>query len=87
MIKGEMFWNPLQAAANSFAVLLLIVMPSCLLFCSADTVKYKACPRSLWRIDFNNSFKQGEANLVFDIPYQDKVNVIPHHGITVAANS
>ncbi len=70
-----MFGNLLKAAANGFALLLLIVMPSSfvLLYCSADPVKFEACPKSLWRIDFNDSFKQGEANLVFDIPYQDRV--------------
>ena len=69
-----MFGNLLKAAANDFALLLLIVMPSSfMLYCSANTVKFEACPKSLWRVDFNNSFKQGEANLVFDIPYQDKV--------------
>lgn len=70
----KMFGNLLKAAANGVALLLLIVMPSSfILHCSADTQKFEACPKSLWRIDFNNSFKQGEANLVFDIPYQDRV--------------
>lgn len=68
-----MFGNPLKAAVNDFVLLLLIMMPSGLLHCSADTVKYDACPKTLWRVDFNNSFKQGEANLVFDVPYQDRV--------------
>lgn len=72
-----MFGNLLKAAANYFALLLLIVVPSSfVLHCFADTERFEACPKSLWRIDFNNSFKQGEANLVFDIPYQDRVLLI-----------
>ena len=67
----KMFGNLLKAAANDFALLLLI---SFTLHNSADAAtKFEACPKSLWRIDFNDSFKQGEANLVFDIPYQDRV--------------
>ena len=76
----EMSRNLLQAAARcklALAAALVILMqyystPHCL----ADTTETKhtdVCPKTLWRIDFNDSFKQGEALLQFDIPYQDKV--------------
>ena len=76
----EMSRNLLRAAACNFATLsfmmIILMQSSLLLNCSivnANKVKYTVCPKTLWRIDFNNSFKQGEAVLRFDIPYQEKV--------------
>lgn len=70
----ETLRNPLQAAACSYAVLVMFLMQSSLLHCSVHAnVQYAPCPTTLWRIDFNNSFKRGEADLIFEVPYQDKV--------------
>lgn len=70
--------SPKKAAACNLALLLLLLVQCSLLQCfvGADEVKHKVCPKTLWRIDFNNSFRQGEATLRFNIPYQDKVHVL-----------
>ena len=67
----EMLRYLLRAAACSLALLMLF--GSVQYSSGADEVKHNACPKTLWRIRFDNSFKQGEAILRFDIPYQDKV--------------
>lgn len=75
----EILRSLLQAAACNFALLLLLLAQCSLLqhFVGAvDEVRHNICPKTLWRIDFNNSFRQGEAILIFNIPYQDKVKMM-----------
>ena len=80
----EMLRNLAQTAAAAsdnylvaIRLLLVFLMCSSLIMphwsVNANELKHRICPKTLWRIDFNNSFRQGEATLKFDIPYQDKV--------------
>ena len=64
-----MLRNLLQAAAWCKLAVAIVL----LLHCLAEAKSTDICPKTLWRIDFNDSFSQGEALLRFDVPYQDKV--------------